>query len=181
MTDGSFPEKNNNSESIPFPISKESVDKTLANIAEDPDKAIVEEQTIIEKENPQLAHLLKSTASTLSSIPTVYLEGGLWTHKIIREQAGLRGGKLPTVSPNIAMGHLKDNVQTTTVMGKNVEDHFLKMKNEMEVNEPELARALLEMTKYRSNGKDFYEGAMNVYLPIKKTLDAQALEKKLGF
>lgn len=178
MAEGNNPEQSKLPEkSGVFPLTKESVDNTLKKIGEGPKWELLEEMGIIEKDNQYLRLFLISTSQALSDDQSTYQEGGLWTYKFLREQAKLRGVNLPKMDRDMGFVHIQDERELSKSKGSG--RHFLERKKQLEEREPELGRALKEISRYRINSEDFYTGALQTYLIMKKTIDSQELGNKL--
>lgn len=168
-------------EVFPFPVRREAVERALGEIAEDAGKAMMQEAGTLQFQNPAISTLLHSRMQVLSD-PIPYIEGALWTHRILRTQAELNGGQIPKVSHEGAGVWLKNCVDELTKKGRDVslDDFSRELGENVIAEEPELGKAIKEMTKYRPSKENFYSGSADVYFVLKKLLEARVLQKKLG-
>jgi len=174
-------------ETVCFPVTKEAADRALTGIAENPDRVMVEEGAVMQVENPELNLILmalgQSGQTGMGINMGVFSEGALWTYRILRSQAELNGKALPKISEELARVTVQDQINSLREFeGKAPRGGFApfieeKMK-EISSEEPELGRAIGELTKYRAGKIAFYNGAINVYLPIKKALRSAELGRK---
>lgn len=164
-----------------LPVSKEAVDEALAEIAQDPQKVLVDEITTMERQNPPLATLVKSFSEKLDATSHWdYMEGAYWTHKILRKQAELCGRQFPTISPDLLKTFFRDTIQHNAEQKQKRKLMFSPEEIQKTIaQDPEFARAIREFTKYRYAALVFYLGVFDVYVPIKNAIEAEELAKKL--
>jgi hypothetical protein len=190
MPDGATPERVESSKDATcFPVTKEAVDKTLSKIAEDPVKVTIEDSTLLQIENPELNLGLMSIRSVFKShcSEESFSEGAVWTYKILKEQAMLRGKKVPKVSKTIINTHMQDEMAfITNLMHKKApstrgifEGTWLRME-EISQKDMEFGKAIKELVKYRTDKDGFYHGVISTYLPFKRMEEAQKLENKFN-
>lgn len=125
-----------------LPVTKEAADAALSQIALDPSKASLEEGALIETGNHQLNLLLHTRIGIGRIKPDEFIEGALWTHRILRTQAERRGNRLPEISRDLADAYLMDGLErvrnTTVRLDQDVQEQTNKLMSE----EPELGQAL---------------------------------------
>jgi hypothetical protein len=163
-----------------FPVTKEVADRTLAEIAENPARALMQESGIFQMENPELNKSLHSMVAVLpDSLKREYIEGALWTYRLLRTQVEQRGGKLPKISEQLCMSRFADNIELSE-SGESLSDSFKKQGKNLASMEPELGAALEKITRYRPDKSSLIGGATEVYFTIKKALKTKALEEQWG-
>ena len=154
-----------------LPVTKEAAELALSEIAANPDRALMEEGTIIQTENPQLNQLLHLRIQAGVSNQNDYIEGALWTHRILRKQAEQGGGKLPVISSKLTDDYLVDNLKRLENKPEiSIDQDSKEQAQRLTTEEPELGNALAEITKYKPSKGDFDFGAVDVYSVIKKAL-----------
>lgn len=168
-----------------LPVSKESVDKALAEIVLDPTRALVHEKAIVGQQNPALFDSLTFFEDKLLSEGSKanyfdFMEGAYWTHKILRMQAEACGKELPQISLDLISAYARDAIQRGNEQDekKEVVPYEERIKK-MAEQDPEFVRAIKEFTKYRTSPVVFYNGVINVYTVIKDALQAEELARKL--
>jgi len=169
-------------EPSPLPVTKEAVERALKEIAQDPGKAMMEESNIIQLQNPEINLTLHNKLQSLPGEQRAYIEGALWTHRILRTQAELNGVNLPRIAPNVGEVYLRDCIDEirSTGVSQTVDDYNRKLGERVIAEEPELGNAIQEITKYRPAKESIYGGVADVYFLIKRTLEAKELGKKFG-
>lgn len=172
-------------ETTVFPITKESADRTLSEIAEDPDRVLVEEGAILAMSNPDLNFLVGVGVRANQAVEPIYIEGALWTHRILRQQAEARGTRLPRINRDLANAYLADRVeelkhQIELSPDSRTGDIAIRHFQELVKEEPELGTALNELFKYRAGKPHLYGGVVNVYIPISNAIKGRQLGKSLG-
>ena len=174
-------------ETVCFPVTKEAVDRALSGIAENPDRVMVEEGAVMQVENPELNLILMSLGQSFQTgmgiNMVIFSEGALWTYRILRTQADLAGKALPKISEELARVTVQDQINSIREFeGKSPRGDFEQFiegtMKEISSQEPELGKAVGELTKYRAGKISFYHGVVNVYLPIKKALRSAELDRK---
>lgn len=172
-------------EKLILPVSKESVDAALLEIAQDPKKALADEGVIMEKQNPLLFTELESfkeVAVRWGFYYSDYVRGAYWTHKILRKQAEMCGRQLPTISLDLLDSFSRDSTQ------HNIEQEEKKkptaIQEELQqttAQDYEFTRAIEELIKYKSSSSAFCLGALDVYGPMRNALQSEELNKTLKF
>jgi len=187
MTDGTVnPELSKTPETSKlFPLTTQSVERSLTRISEDPESAFMNESKAMGLGNPTLSLGLKILIQTLKPDEGTFTEGALWTHKLLREQAEMLGEKVPVMSPEIWRAHMHDQMEATrksAIKNPNAGkyDHTIQQIEEISAQDPEFGKALKILTKYRAGQEHFYAGAINTYLPIKKASESERLKKQFN-
>jgi len=167
-------------EYFPSPVSKEIVDKSLTEIAKNPEAVFFYETNLIGAENSQLSTFILIRADLFSDLrsSSEYMEGAVWVYRILRLQAIEKGQKLPRVSSDLVETFFRDQIQETrkTKLGETIVEMFKRIREKMTIEEPELARALREISKFRIGSEYILGGAADVYFLLKAAAEA----KKLG-
>lgn len=175
-----------------FPVTKEVATGVLDEIAWDPWSVYYDEGALIGQINPLLNQLLNEAEGIEEWHVSSLREGALWAHRILRKQAEERGVELPTVSEDTCTAYIQDieDIHQTLKerLGKGGRVWFpedwerqnLQLK-ELYDQEPNLGEVLNEMVKYRTERESFLYGVTLVYFPIKKTVDAERMGRKLGY
>ncbi len=162
-----------------LPVTKEAAELALSEIAANPNRALMEEGTIIQTENPQLNQLLHLRIQAGVSNQNDYIEGALWTHRILRKQAEQGGGKLPVISSGLTDAYLVDNLERVESRPEiSIDQDSKEQAEKLMTEEPELGNALAEITKYRPSRGDFDFGATDVYFVVKKALGSKIMGGK---
>ena len=162
-----------------LPLTKESAEIALSEIAADPMKAVVEEGALIQANNPHLNLLLHTRIKVGIKNQFDFIEGALFTHKILRTQAERGGGKLPVISPDLQHTYLVDAVdRVSNRPSLSISQDWSEQIVSLRTEEPELGKVLEEITRYRPNKEDFNFGATEVYFIIRKALISKRLGKE---
>ncbi len=164
-----------------LPVTEKAVNQALMEISFDPDAAIILEAGIIERQNPELNLTLNMRLQDVTNSKT-YIEGALFTHAILRWQANLNGTSLPRVTAPVATQYERDRIRDIqrTDVNMSIEEEWEILKNRMFKQEPNLQRAVEELTKYRPGRIDFFGASAEVYLLLKATQETQDLRRKLS-
>jgi hypothetical protein len=168
-----------------FPLTKEAVDRGLTEIAENPDRVVIEEGELMQIQNPELNSGLMSVLNTFPVERGKFTEGALYTYRLLRKQADMRGERIPIVSNDIWTTHIHDQIEAIRTVGREDPNAgmFESSRQQMETiseQDPEFGRAIKEITKYSPRKDHFFHGVVNTYLPVRKALEAQELERKFG-
>lgn len=162
-----------------FPVSAEAVNTTLVEIAANPRATLLEEASLVAIEDPALDQLI----GILDKIPPVdtqaFLEGALWTRRILKTQAGLSGVKIPTLTRDAGMSYLRSQLERVAGTGIKQDDLIREDMDELRTQEPELLRARDEITKYRAETTSFDYGVLTTSRALKRVEEGQALASNL--
>lgn len=166
-----------------LPVSKEVVDRSLAEISSNPLKAMLEEGSVIAIRNPALFDKLTLLKNKLSENDTssyfTFQEGASYTYKILRQQAEILGKELPAVSDDVISTFFQDQLRyISETKDEDRKGYFAKQIGQIGIQDPEFDRAIKEFTKYSAVPVNFYFGAVSVYIPIRNALQAEELAKK---
>lgn len=165
-----------------LPVSKESVDKALEEIAQDPTRAMSREQTLMKKQNTTLFANLDDFAKRLDNAGYFDCMAGVcWAYKILRIQAETCGRELPQISPDLLLTYGHDYIQYANEQSeKNKFVSFEERVEKIATQDPEFGRAIKEFTKYRVAASGFYSGAIEVYDLVKNALHSEELAKNFN-
>lgn len=165
-----------------LPVSKESVDKALGEITQDPTRAMSREQSLMKKQNPVLFTNLDDFGKILGNAGYFdFMGGACWTYKILRIQAETCGRELPQISPDLLLTYIRDHIQYGNEQSEKKEFvHFEEKVKKIATQDPEFGRAIKEFTKYRVTALSFYSGAIEVYDFVKNALHSEELAKKFN-
>lgn len=175
-----------------LPVSREIVESVLSEMTGNPARALIEEEEILRTKNPNLMDalfkLLKIDEVRSDLTSSHYLiggslkEGALWAHRILRKQAELRGGQLPVISSELEYTHFVDLAERIKKSPETTVPQFVQTGvGRLTLEEPELGKALAEMTRTGPNRDVFNFGAAEVYFIIKKAVEGKRLERIFGF
>jgi len=142
-----------------FPVTREATENALTEIAKNPGQEIMKEGSILQSEDTHLNQLILSLQQALGGVSASdHIQGALWTYKILRLQAEARGVKLPKLTKELAHTYLIDRIQEAKG-GKSrpIGEAFSTQAERMQIEDPELSRALNEITKYKPR-KEFFMG-----------------------
>lgn len=164
-----------------LPVSREAVDEALAEISYAPQEALVEEQALMERQNPFLAGDINTFAGKLDKANYWdYLEGAHWTYRILRKQAEMCGRQLPQISHTQLSTLYRNHIQRSNEEEQNkrkepvlLSEKFKKIAGQ----DREFLRAMGEFTKYSVAPLAFYLGVTDVYKPIKDALNIAELTR----
>lgn len=160
-------------------VTKKTVEDVLSEVASDPEKVLLEEFSIIEDENPELLDAISVFCKSLPA-PKTFLEGVLWTHRILKVQAAINGGKLLPVTKEAFLAYMGDLLEETTT-GETLVEHGNGVLKRIETEEPELAAGLREVTRYRTDRGNFFSGAGIVYNIQRNIAESRRIGNDLGF
>lgn len=165
-----------------FPVSKESVDRTLEEITQDPTRAMSREQALMRRQNPMLFANLDDFGKKLGDAEYFDLMGGAcWTYRILRMQAETCERELPQISPDLLRTYIHDEIQYANERSEKKEFvPFEERVKKIATQDPEFGRAIKEFTKYRVTASGFFSGAIEVYDLIKNALQSEELEKRFN-
>lgn len=168
-----------------LPVSKDAVDKSLVEIAQNPLKVMIEEGRLIRLKNPALFDKLTLVKNTLGendfSSYFLFQEGASYTYRILRKQAENLGTKLPVVSDDVVSTFFQEQIQyISEIKEEDRREYFAKQIERISIQDPEFGRAMKEFIRYRALPENFYFGAISVYLTIKNSLQAEELERKFN-
>jgi len=131
-----------------LPITEGIVTIVLADIAEDPERAIREEEKSIEGTNQTLMRALTRTMIQQDHTSSAYTDGALFAHKLLRTQAEARGVSLPFVPTDTLDAHLRDVEELLT--GKHLTRSGLgkEQLTTSGTTDPYFERGITELAKY---------------------------------
>ena len=163
-----------------LPVTKDAVQRALREIADDPTRVMLEESEILAR-NPELQSLIFASIKTYGVHEGPFLEGALFTHRIIRTQADI-----PIVSTQDKAIYLKDSIDDLESINKTdpkgtMDALVTNRAKQLGQEDPELDRGLQELFKYRDGKTHLYAGAIATYFPIKQIVQGIELARKLGF
>ena len=154
-------------------VAKETVDRVLAEISENPRRIFLEEETIINFENPALYAVIASFFNVTNS--HAYVEGAYLMHRILRTEYEGGGKKLPKVSEDIGRTYFVDREEEFNKDQSELDEYLLKRGERVYEKEPALRKAIKEFTKYTSSTWP-RAGAVDIYLVIEKALKNKEME-----
>lgn len=166
-------------ESGPYlPITADTAKLVLLEAGVDPDGVVNGEWGYVKFYNPSLRQFLIET-SRLIPWGREYIEGAMFTHRILRHQAVSNGGQLPLLSDDLVMAYFQD-VKENSRPDIVLEDLYRKWAVMLSFADWELGGVLTKLTKYRPNKVFIYGGANDVYSLFRKHLEGKRLEESLG-
>lgn len=148
-------------ERSPFPVGRSVVKKVLNEIIKDPVGVMEEEKEILESQNPRINNFLYSS---ILAGDQERKEAFLWTHRILREQAKRNGGRLIEVQKSVAEKFFWE-LQYGEFDPKPSE----QLRNE----EPNIAMAIKEITKYRVYAGPSYFASLVMVAMVKRATEAK--------
>lgn len=168
-----------------FPVTKEACERVISEIGDNADRVMMEEGTILASGNPELHFLIDTNIKANQANAPTLIEGALWTHRMLRAQAEMRGTGLPKISRDLSMTYLTDQLEELKQMQLTLPDSgpsalVTKQVEQMTIEEPELAKGLKELFKYRAGKSHLYVGVVSVYVPLSKAIRGRQLGKSLG-
>lgn len=169
-------------ESACFPVTKEAVDAALGAIAENPDRMLVQEGALLQVENPELNQGLLAAAAGLRVDRGNFSEGAVFTHRILRQQAEMRGEQMPVVTDAGWHAHMQGQIDEMNAGDPHItiDARAIQKMQEIGAKDPEFGKAVDDLTKYRAGKPSFYNGVIHTYLPLKHAAEGQAMEKQFG-
>ncbi|MPM80506.1 hypothetical protein SDC9_127553 [bioreactor metagenome] len=155
-------QENLSSEISPFPLTEESVKRSLEEITKDPLSEFISTIKLLESENHNVFRLVKAAFKTHKNNIGI-LEGGVLAYKIIKDSIFEGKDTMPILKNNLGdffiSNFYKENEEV---------DNLIKRKtDEIRHDDPFFIDAIQQMSRYRIDSKRFCYGAIVVYSAIK--------------
>ncbi len=168
-----------------FPVSSEAVNRGLGEISSDPLGTLEEEAILVKTDDKDLDNLISAMRAAYednisSLVPYSFLEGAFWTRRILRTQSDIVGKPMPKITTDIARTHHTNQIHKGKP-GQSMEEVSEEFMRDLRTTEPELARGIDEMAKYKSARHAFIEGVKTVYETYEAMEEGEVLEGKLGY
>lgn len=163
----------------PFPISPESARSALDDISQDSEQLFIRESEALENEDTELLNLVGSFIANESNDTNSFAEGVVWTRTLIKKHANLIGSPMPTLTREGGESFFH-SAEEKLRKGESMEEHVGSQMEEIKESDPEMHRALQELSKYKANKHSFYKGVLTVYFPLKRMHEADELNANLN-
>lgn len=151
----------------PFPLTEESVKRSLGEIAKDPLFEYEKNFDILETENGAIYNLIDTIYKEEDDDVEIF-EGSVFAYKLIRDSAINKKTDLPVLSDDSAtffiysfFREVLKNDQTILI-----KDFLLKRSSEIRDNDPNFIDSINELCKYRAGYVGFYYGAILTYCAL---------------
>ncbi|MDO8570378.1 MAG: hypothetical protein Q7R97_02235 [Candidatus Daviesbacteria bacterium] len=167
-------------------IAKKTIDLALSEISQNARKVIFETEKRLRTENAELYRMLMTIMGVFHDMNKKdFIEGFVYTYRILQEQAQMSGQQMPKVSKELAYSYLISqqealNSDEDKAPQGSFEESLKEQLRTIYSQDREFERGIYLITKYRSNRKDFYHGVVSIYKPIKSVIDTENLRLKLN-
>lgn len=159
-----------------FPVTRAVVDQVLHGIERNPDAYFHAEGNALDEANNTLFKGLQSLAKHLNLDFRSFLEGAVFAHGILREQALAAGQSVPVISSDAWMLHLRDQRDGPRDKELTPIEHGMEQFADLAKKDQHFATAITTLTNYRLQRRTIIYGAVNVYLPFRKAHDIKQME-----
>ena len=161
-----------------FPVSAFSVDSTLGTIASSPGTIFVEGLNSLIREDPELMTLIGTVSNKYQKHEKTILEGAVWTRYILKTQAISVGQQLPILNRDGLMSFLQSSIEKRDKDGSILKESAVYM-DILDSLDPEIARAIREMSRYRHDSFMFELGATATYQSLRRMYASVELSRSL--
>lgn len=106
------------------------------------------------------------------------LEGGLWSRRIIKTHARSLGLPMYKLSLDQAKASMASDVESTK-SPESINSHTRKRMDTLRQQDPQLARGLEEMARFKIRKDDFFRGATITYFALRRVQESEDLRQTL--
>lgn len=172
-----------------FPVTREAVDRSLGEIAQDPNAAMTNELSRLTADNRVVSAGLNEYIDSVQRVPQMgmgeqdLMEGMCLAHRILRTQAEMSGRTLPAITEDQWVAHSASRFEAlgkAVSRGEGMRTIVEGAMGEIAQGDPQFAEAVQEFGKYRVGRIGVMNGAIEVYRPFQSAVEAQAMEAQIS-